>query len=89
MLICWTLNYLLSIKEAVNSCTTCIKFKKPSSRPIVGLTKAEDFNQTMSINLHKLKSKLWYMHMVDEFTRYKAATIMSTKTITAKVLMKH
>lgn len=29
------------------------------------------------------------MHMVDEFTRYKAATIMSTKTITAKVLMKH
>ena len=49
------------IKDVVNRCTTCIKFKTPSSRPIVGLSKAEDFNQTVSIDLHKLKPKLWYM----------------------------
>ena len=77
------------IKDVVNSCTTCIKFKKPSSRPIVGLSKAEDFNQTVSIDLDELKPKLWYMLMVDEFTRYSAAAIISTKTVTAKIFMKH
>ena len=53
------------IKDVVNSCATCIKFKKPRSRLIVELSKAEDFNQTMSIDLHELKPKLWYIHMVD------------------------
>ena len=67
------------IKEVVNRCTTCIKFKKPSSRPIVGLSKAEDFNQDVSIDLHEIKTKLCYMHIVDEFTRYSAAAIISTK----------
>ena len=67
------------IKEVVNRCTTCIKFKKPSSRPIVGLSKAEDFNQVASIDLHEIKTKLWYTHIVDEFTRYSAAAIISTK----------
>ena len=76
-----------------------MKFKKPSSRPIVGLSKAEDFNQTVSIDLHELKPKLWYMHLVDEFTRYSAAKTMTaktmtvktmaTKTMTAKEFMKH
>ena len=77
------------IKEVVNSCTTCIKFKKSSCQPIVGLSQAEDSNQTVSIDLHKLKPKLWYMHMADEFTRYSAVAIVSTKTMTAKIFMKH
>lgn len=77
------------IKEVVNSCTTRIKFKKSSCQPIVGLSQAEDSNQTVSIDLHKLKPKLWYMHMVDEFTRYSAVAIISTKTMTAKIFMKH
>ena len=53
------------IKDVVNSCATCIKLKKPRSRLIVELSKAEDFNQTMSVDLHELKPKLWYIHMVD------------------------
>ena len=77
------------IKDVVNSCTTCIKFKKSRSRLIVGLSKTEDFNQTMSIDLHRLKPKLWYMHMVDKFARYSAADIISTKTIKAKIFTKH
>ena len=29
------------------------------------------------------------MHMVDEFTRYSAVAIISTKTMTAKIFMMH
>lgn len=59
------------LKEVVHYCATCIKFKKPSSFPIVALSKADDFNETLSVDLHELKRgpKLWYMHMMDEFTR--------------------
>ena len=76
------------LNPELSSCTTCFKFKKPS-QPIVGLSKEEDFNQTVSVDFDKLNPKLWYMHMVEEFTRYSAAAIISTKTITAKIFMKY
>ena len=77
------------IKDVVNSCTTFIKFEKPNSRPIVGVSKAEEFNQTISMDLQEIKPKLWYAHMVDEFTRYSAAAIISTKRVPVKIFMKY
>ena len=78
----------LLVKEVVRSCSTGKKFRKPSPRPVVGFSKADDFNQTVSVDLHELKSNLWYLHIVDEFTRYSAATLVNNKSLCAKAFIK-
>lgn len=71
------------IKDAVNSCITSIKLKKPDSLPTLGLSKAHDFNQASKsvsrfARTKELQPKLSRMQMVDEFTRYTAVTVIST-----------
>ena len=78
----------LLVKEVARSCSTCKKFRKPSPRPVVGFSKADDFNQTVSVDLHELKSNLWYLHIVDEFTPYSAATLVNNKSLCAKAFIK-
>lgn len=73
-------------KKVVNSCKTCIKFSKPSPGPIVTFLKADNFNETMSLDLHQLEPGLWYMHMVDEFTKCSAAAIITSKSHCANIL---
>ena len=68
------------INDVVESCDTCIRFKKAPPRPIVGLSKASDFNDTVSVDLHQLHSDLYYLHMIDEFTRYSNAVIIKKKS---------
>ena len=77
------------IIETVTKCQTCVKFKKPQPRPVVGLAKSNMFNGTVSVDLHQLKSNLWFMHMIDKFTHYSSAAIISSKTSAAKVFMKY
>ena len=79
------------LKEVVDNCATRIKFKKLSAHPTVSLSKADDFNQTLSVDLHELKHgpKLWYMHTVDAFTRYSAGAILTNKAAAGKNFMKH
>ena len=39
------------IKEnIVQSCDTCVRFKRTPPRPVVGLSKAKDFNETISLD---------------------------------------
>lgn len=68
------------IDNVVGECDTCIKYKKPAARPVVGLSKANDFNQTVSMDLHSLDQNLWYMHVIDEFTRFAMHRSFETKT---------
>ena len=35
------------IENAVQSCHTCIRFKRAPPRPVVGLSKTKDFNETI------------------------------------------
>ena len=76
-------------KDVVGRCSTCIKFKRPSPRPIVGLPKAESFNETVSVDLHQLEPKLWYMHAIDELSRYSSAGLISSKKDAAKAFLLH
>ena len=47
------------VKKVIDSCKTCIKFRKPKPRPIAAFSKADDFNETVSLDLHELKPGLW------------------------------
>ena len=67
------------IDEVVQACDVCRKYKKPVPRPTVGLSRAEDFNHSVALDLHELGPNLWYLHMIDEFTRFSNAVLIREK----------
>ncbi|CAC5425238.1 unnamed protein product [Mytilus coruscus] len=71
-----TLDLLRSVCE---NCDICMTNKRPSSKPVVGLPLATEFNETVAVDLHELEHNVWYLHIIDEFTRFSAGSIMKTK----------
>ena len=67
------------IDEVSLNCDICKKYKKVSPRPVVGLPRATDFNQSVAMDLHYIDKNLWYFHMIDEFSRYSNAVIVKSK----------
>ena len=68
------------IEKVYNSCKICLIYKKPSHRPVVGLSKASNFNDTVAMDLYQLGENLWYFHFIDEFSRFSCAIIVKTKS---------
>ena len=77
-----------TIDDVVNSCETCTVYKKQAARPVVGLSKSDDFNQTVAMDLHQLEPNLWYIHVIDEFTRYSNANLIRNKDASFKAFLK-
>ena len=67
------------LAKVTNDCELCAKFKKTPSRPAVSLPLASDFNELISVGLHQLEQSVWYLHIIDIFTRFSAGTIVKTK----------
>lgn len=63
----------------VDKCAVCLKYKKPAPRPAVGFPLASRFNETVAVDLHQLEKGKWYLHIIDEFTRYSAGGIITSK----------
>ena len=42
------------IIDVLSRCENCKRFRKPTPRPVVGLPKATEFNQMVSVDLHSL-----------------------------------
>ena len=78
----------LIIKKVVNLYETCIKFRKPSPQTIVAFLKADDFNETVLLHLHQLQPGLWYMCMIDEFTKFSATAVITKQKPLCKYLYK-
>ena len=73
------------LKEVVDNCATFITFKKASARPIVSLSKADDFNQTPYHLIYmKLNMDQNYGIWIDEFTGYSAGAILTNKAAVGK-----
>ena len=66
--------FLNIVKEQCDLCEVCQKFKRPPSRPIVGLPLADNFNQVVCMDL-----KVWILHLIDAAIRYSAACLIRTK----------
>ena len=67
------------VKEAEEKCQTCLKFKKPKARPVVGLSLARDFNQMVSMDL-KFYHTIPWLHLIDHATRFSSACVVHNKT---------
>lgn len=65
-----------------------MKYRKAPLCLIFGHGKATTFNGTISMDLHELQSNIWYMHIIDEFSRYSNAVIIRSKAAVVKAFLK-
>ena len=54
-------------------------YRKAIPKSVVGFSWATDFNQTVGMDLHQLEESVWYLHIIDEFTRFSNAIIIRNK----------
>lgn len=67
-----------TIKEVSESCTTCIKFKRPEPRPVVSMPLASKFNEMVSLDL-KVYDGVYFLVMVDVATRFCSSCVITNK----------
>lgn len=67
------------LQGIVDSCDVCLKYKKAVPRPVVGFPLASNYNETVAMDLHQLGENLWYLHIIDEFSRFSAGCIVESK----------
>ena len=67
------------LDQIVEKCDVCLKHKKPTPSPTVGFPLANDHNQTVAVDLHEFEPNLWYLHIMDEFSRFSAGCVTNTK----------
>ena len=60
------------------TCETCARFKRTPLRPVVGLSLAKDFNDTVSMDL-KFFEQTIFLHMIDHATRYSSVCVIPNK----------
>ena len=70
------------LKKVCDCCKVCQEYKKTPQRPVVGLSMAHRFNETVAMDLKEWKEgtfKTWFLHLVDHATRYSASTVIKSK----------
>ena len=55
-----------------------MRYKSPSSRPVVGFSVAHDLNETVAMDLKQFMG-VYILHILNHATRYSAAAIISSK----------
>ena len=72
--------FISLIKKVCDECEICAKFKRPPLRPVVGLRLGNKFNHVVALDLKEhIHNKVWILHLIDLFTRYSAACLISDK----------
>lgn len=72
--------FLKMIEEVCDNCEICLKFKRPSLRPIVTVPIASKFNEVVCMDLKEhMHNQSWILHLIDAATRYSAACLVFSK----------
>lgn len=67
------------LQKIVSECEVCQRYRKTSPKPAVGLPLASQYNETVAVDLHELVPGVWYLQIIDQFTRFSAGSILTTK----------
>ena len=70
------------IEKVCSSCDVGCQFGRVKARPVVGLPNATEFKQTIAIDLHflvELGRNVYYLHIIDVFTKYSVAVMIYDK----------
>ena len=74
------------LERISQECETCTRFTKTKPKPIVGFPLAKSFNEVVAMDLHELEYNVYYIHIIDVFSRLSAGAIIRSKS--AEVIMK-
>ena len=66
------------VRDLDKICEICMRYKRPSSRPVVGFSLAHDFNEIVAMGLKQFRG-VYIVPMVDHPSRYSAGAIISSK----------
>ena len=73
-------DFLKAIDDACDNCEVCEQFKRPPLRPVVGLRLADNFNETVCMDLKEhVHGQSWILHLIDAATRYSTASLIYSK----------
>ena len=68
------------INEVVRECPTCMKYLKTRDFPKVGMRKASDINEVVSLDLKEVRDqKKYILFMVCEFSKYIRGEVICNK----------
>ena len=67
------------IRSVTENCEVCIKYKRPTPRPVVSVQMAEKFNEVIAMDLKQVQQYL-VLVMVDLATRYCVASVIANKS---------
>lgn len=70
---------LTILQQIVQDCEICQRYNKTKPKPAVGLPLASEYNETVAVDLHELDPGVWYLHVIYQFTRFSAGSIVKTK----------
>ena len=77
---CQDKEFFKILEDCCRDCQFCQKYRHAKPKPVVGLPKGDRFNQVVSMDLKEIqKGKIWILHLVDNATRYTAATLIYSK----------
>ena len=68
------------ITDIVDKCQTCRKYMKTKDNPKVGMPKAGDTNEVVSLDLKEMRDENKYiLYLIDEFSRFTRAEVLPNK----------
>ena len=76
---CVNTNLSVVIEDIYKTCEICKAFAPTPPRPVVCMPLAQEFNQCVAMDLKTLYTGQWILYMIDVFTRYTMAQLISRK----------
>ena len=70
---------LNAVQRVTDTCTTCLRFRKPRARPVVAMPLATSFNEVLAVDIKTFQG-VYILVMVDLATRYCKAMVVENKT---------
>ena len=70
---------LKCIDTITDSCETCVRYKKQRPRPVVSMSMAKTFNDTLAMDLKIWKTGTYFLVLVDLATRFCRAILIHDK----------
>lgn len=67
------------LQQIEHDCDICKRYSKTKPKPAAGLPLASEYNETVAVDLHELEPGVWYLHIIEHFTRFSAGNIVTTK----------
>ena len=69
-----------AIDVVSQQCNTCKRYKRVSPKPIVMFPLANEFNETVALDLKTYENNsIYFLHIVDHATRFSAASVIRSK----------